>query len=63
MKLQVVFSTANFVYKLKKSENFENRRYNLIFVFSNSAYTIRMILPVDIISHIVRNYLSFKDVI
>ena len=28
MKLQVVFSTANFVYKLKKSENFEKRRYN-----------------------------------
>ena len=24
MKLQVVFSTANFVYELKKSENFEN---------------------------------------
>ena len=28
MKLQVVFSTANFVYKFKKSENFEKRRYN-----------------------------------
>ena len=29
MKLQVVFSmSANFVYKLKKSENFEKRRYN-----------------------------------
>ena len=28
MKLQVVLSTANFVYKLKKPENFENRRYN-----------------------------------
>ena len=26
MKLQVVFSTANFVYKFKKSENFEKRR-------------------------------------
>ena len=25
MKLQVVFSTANFVYKFKKSENFEER--------------------------------------
>ena len=24
----VVFSTANFVYKFKKSENFEKRRYN-----------------------------------
>ena len=28
MKLQVVFSTANFVYKFKKSENFEKPRYN-----------------------------------
>ena len=28
MKLQVVFSTANFVYKFKKSENFEKRRDN-----------------------------------
>ena len=28
MKLQLVFSTANFVYKLKKSENFKKRRYN-----------------------------------
>ena len=28
MKLQVVFSTANFVYKFKKSENLEKRRYN-----------------------------------
>ena len=27
MKLQVVFSTANFVYKFKKPENFK-RRYN-----------------------------------
>ena len=33
MKLQVVFSTANFVYKFKKSENFEKRRYFFFFFF------------------------------